>query len=297
MVTIEKETLAYKIFMVRYPRKDNLFLEEYLEKFGSSKEDLLTLLKLLKDQLENPISWRNYTISDMLKANTNFFKKELFKRINNLIVQDDINPNTIRSFFLTNHEIIKYALQRWILVNAGIAIELFTISEEKVERNFLAALFKKRIKLGDEVIHLHVVSNSERKDLQAMSFNVPFAHWDKSYYTGALNSINNLLQSNVESIGLFCEDSWVFDPAIHEIASDGKPYASFSFLKDDRLTGERFFVGEAKSDNNYFKQYEFSLKSPRRKAFYNKGEFIPKTYGIFYPKEKLKNALLELSLI
>jgi len=69
-------------------------------------------------------------------------------------------------------------------------------------------------------------------------FTVPFANWDKSYYIEALIAIHNLLQSNKESIGLFCEDSWVFDPAGHEIASDGKPYASFSFLQDDRLTGE-----------------------------------------------------------
>jgi hypothetical protein len=294
---MEKEKLAYKIFTVRYPRNDNQFLEEYIEKFDSHKEGLLDVLLLLKDQLEDPISWRNYTISDTLKSNTNFFKKNLLKKINNFIASDTITPDNIRSFFLANHEVIKYALQRWILINAGIAIELFTISTDKVEKNFLAELFKRGINLGDEVIHLHVISNSERRRLQEMGFNVPFSHWDKRYYMEALVTIHTLLQSNSESIGLFCEDSWVFDPAIHEIASDGKPYASFSFLKDNRLTGERFFVGEAKPDNDYFKQYEFSLKSPRRKEFYKKGEYTPKTYGIFYLKEKLKNSLIELNLI
>jgi hypothetical protein len=63
------------------------------------------------------------------------------------------------------------------------------------------------------------------------------------------------------------------------------------------LVGQRFLVGEAKADNDYSKQYEFALRSPRRMELHKKGEFTPKTYGIYYPKADLEKALQELKLL
>ena len=130
--------------------------------------------------------------------------------------------------------------------------------------------------MGDEVIHLHVISNKERLILREIGFDVSDLHWNKEYYIEALLMAAKILQDNPNIKGYFCEDSWVFDPFVYQTASDGEPYSAFDFLADDLIIGERFFVGDAKVDNKYYKQYEFALKSKRRKLLHEKGEFMPK---------------------
>jgi len=82
---MEKESLAYNIFTVRYHCKENVFLEEYIERFDPSKEALLDLLILLKEQVEKPLLWNKYLISEALGTNTKFFKKQLLVMIDLLL--------------------------------------------------------------------------------------------------------------------------------------------------------------------------------------------------------------------
>ena len=294
---MSQESLAQEIITTRYPRLINIKLDEYLSAYGTGLKSIHFLLNELTKKLDEPIDWAGYKIPNSLKNHVELFKsisKELIKEFQE---KSEYDRKSVNEFFLKNHIIFKYAIQRWLIVNAGICFEIFTISEEKVQKDFLKELIKRGIKLGDIVLHLHVVSNGEREDLAALEFPVPFKHWDKSYYTEALRFANEILQSNPASIGLFCEDSWVFDPAIHKISSDGKPYASFSFLKDDILIGERFFVGDVRPDNDYYKQYDFALRSPRRLKLHQKGEYNPKTYGIFYFKDQLKENILSNKIL
>ncbi|MFW5702450.1 MAG: hypothetical protein ACOCXP_00605 [Candidatus Dojkabacteria bacterium] len=288
---MNQKELANQIFNVRYPRSENEHLEEYFAVYGYNSDAMKFLFEELSCLVKQDVSWTGYKLTSKLKENAIFFKELVAKRVTDFSKHTEYSKQEVRVFFLSNHEIIKYAIGRWLIVNAGIAIELFYLSEEKVEPNFLHQLIAKGLKIGDEVIHLHVISNNERQRLKQYRFDVPYDHWDESYYLEAVMTVNRLLQSNPESLGLFCEDSWVFDPKVHEVASDGRPYASFNFLANDLLVGERYFVGEAKPDNQYYRQYEFSLRSPRRLDLHKKGEFMPKTYGIYYPKEKLHKNL------
>lgn len=288
---MSQKNLAEEIITTRYPRPINAKLDEYLDTYGDEPKSIHFLLDELTKKLDDPIEWTEYKIPDSLNNNVEFFKKISKELIKEFREKSIYNHKSVNEFFLKNHTIFKYAIQRWLIVNAGICFELFTISEEKVQKDFLKELLKRGVKLGDVVLHLHVISNGEREDLAALGFPVSYKHWDKSYYIEVLHFANEILQSNPASIGLFCEDSWVFDPAIHKVASDGKPYASFNFLNDDILVGERFFVGDVKPDNDYYKQYDFALRSPRRLKLHQNGEYSPKTYGIFYQKNQLKENL------
>jgi len=292
-----KKDLAFTILNVRYPRSDNKHLEEYFNLYGVNRESIDYLIRQLNHLLQEVPHWNGYKLPNKLITNAEFFKQQVGIKIKEYLEVNDYSAKTMGDFLLQNHEIIKYAISRWLLVNAGIAIELFHLSEKQVESNFLRQLLEKGLKINDEVIHMHVISNKERIRLHDLGFNVPYEHWEKAYYLEALNIIDELLQSNSSSHGLFCEDSWVFDPKIHEMASDGKPYASFSFLADDKLVGERYFVGIAKPDNKYYKQYEFSLRSPRRLKLHQNGEFIPMTYGLYYPKDILHENLKQIRSI
>lgn len=288
-----QKRLALEIITARYRRPINTKLDEYLNTYGTRTESIHFLLNELTKLLDNPLQWTGYFLPESFKENTEFFKDISKKIVKNFKGESVYSRESVNEFFLKNHNIFKYATKRWLIVNAGICFELFTISEEKVQKDFLKEILKRGVKSGDVVLHLHIISNDEREDLADLGFPVPFKHWDKSYYVEALHLANEILQSDPSSIGLFCEDSWVFDPAIHEITSDGKPYASFSFLKDNSMIGERFFVGDALPDNTYCKQYDFALRSPRRLKLHQMGEFNPKTYGVFYSKEKLKENIMQ----
>jgi len=288
---LTQKQLARKIIEVRYPRADNKLLAEYFEMYGATRASVESLLDELLGALDRPWPWPGYELPAPLRANVEFFKVVSRRAVERFRASGMVSAREVSGFFLHNHMIFKYGIQRWLAANAGIAFELFTIETETVEANFLAGLRERGVKLGDQVIHLHVISNNERGDLEQLGFPVPYKHWDKQYYVEALALVDGLLQSNPRSIGLFCEHSWVFDPALHRVASDGKSLVSFDFLGDDELVGERFFVGLALPDNAYFKQYEFALRSPRRLKLHRQGEFTPKTYGIFYAKDRLREYL------
>jgi len=283
-----RKDLAQEIITTRYPRPVNAKLDEYLDIYGINRKSIHFLLNELTSFLNNPLEWAGCQIPNYLKVHAKFFSDISKKLVKEFKEESTYSRQSVNEFFLQNHLTFKYAIQRWLIVNAGICFELFMINEEKVQKEFLRELIKRGVKPGDQVLHLHVISNGEREDLAGLGFPVPYKHWDKSYYIEALNLANQILQSNPESIGLFCEDSWVFDPAVHKMASDGKPYASFNFLEDDAMVGERFFVGDARPNNDYYKQYDFALRSPRRLKLHQSGEYSPKTYGIFYPKNLLK---------
>jgi hypothetical protein len=284
---MNKTQVARAIINARYPRSNFDQLDDYFRAYGATRQSVWFLLDELTELLNHPKSWGHYALDP-----TTVMIAERFREISLSLISDSrkharFSSGDMQKFLFEHHFIFKYGIRRWLLLNPGIAVELFTIREDNLDVAFRMQLQAWDIAQGDVLVHLHVVSNLERKDLQALGFDVPYAHWDETYYLDALRRIDAMLQSNPASIGLMCEDSWVFDPDLHLVASDGKPLVTFSFMKDKAMAGERFFVGEAKPDNAYAKQFEFALRSPRRRWLHKSGEYTPKTYGMYYAKELL----------
>lgn len=285
MTNETKEALLHLIVTARYSNNVEEYLEKYFSKFEDNNYKLV--FNALENILDNPIKWDDYNNTEMLLANRNFFVNLVKIRLNTLRLTKNLDRYTVIKFFSDNNPYIKYATNRWAIANPGIALERFIISEDNVAEDFLNQLRKIGVDIGDKVIHLHVISNNERIELKKEKFDVSHNHWVKDYYIDALLKVAEILQSNQQVKGYFCEDSWVFDPFVHNTASDGKPYCSFTFLSDNLLVGNRYFVGDATPDGKYWKQFEFSTRSKRRKDFYHSGEYTPKTYGMFYPREEL----------
>ncbi|MBD3362713.1 hypothetical protein GF362_03270 [Candidatus Dojkabacteria bacterium] len=284
-----KHKLIRQIVTARYGNKVEEYLKEYFKHYNI--DDANEIFISLSNLFNNPIGWKGYKNIEFLFDNRTFFVKVLESKIKKLRNSSKLNKNSIIEFFSDNNPYIKYATNIWSIANPGIAFENFIISKEKVAPKFLKQLNKIGVTESSQVLHLHVISNNERYELTRFGYSVPHAHWVVEYYVDALIKASQVLNSNPDIKGYFCEDSWVFDPFVYNKASDGRPYCRFTFLKDNLLVGRRYFVGDALPNGKYWKQFEFSTRNKRRKHFYKTGEYKPKTFGIFYPRENLLNNL------
>ncbi len=268
-----KVDLAYECLTARYRDKMRLKLKEYFENYGPDGE--AALHEVLRCLLANPLDWSGYNISDEVQKNTDRFV-EMVKRILNTQID-----------WVQNHTAIKYAIRRWLYINSAVAVERYTITMSKIAPAGQVLLRKYGVQDGDEVIHLHVISNQEREQWKMAGLSVPSLHWEESQYRVALRTIARLVQNNPRVAGLFCQDSWVFDPALHNVAADGRALAAFDFLRDDTLVGERFFAGNITADGPLASQFEFALRNPRRRQLFERGEYMPRSFGFFFPRELL----------
>jgi len=174
---------------------------------------------LLKENLYN----NNLFIPQQLKNNSKFFRNVTNRNLNKPNLNKLTNKKVFE-FFDENHYFIKYGTQRWFLINAGFACEIFTI-QKNLGKNFIQWLKIRKVNIGDQVVHIHIISNKERQErLKKTNFNIPYKHLDKEYYFNALKNIADLIKENNQLKGLFCDVSWVFDPNLHKTASDGKPF-------------------------------------------------------------------------
>lgn len=281
------------ILEARYPRPNDEAFDALYGDASNPHEATAQLLVSLRRRIAKPYTWAGYELPDDVVELAESNRTLALDRIEQLTAQTNLTKETVRDFFLENHCTFKYAMRRWLLLNPGISIEPITINSETLEPAVITGATQAGAKPGDRVIHLHIVSNNERAGLASAGFQVPYPHWDRSYFVSALRTVDSMLQSNPASTGLFCEYSWVFAPNLHEIGSDGRPYASFSFLKDDAMIGRRFYVGDATPDQ-YAPQYKFALKNERRRKLHEAREFKPEAWGFFFPKDRLHDYVSSL---
>lgn len=281
------------ILDARYPRPNNEAFDALFSDFENSFDATRRLLGALCVRMANPCEWAGYEVPDDVVALAEANKALALEQVQTFETQADIGKTAVQQFFLKNHCTFKYAMRKWLLLNPGIAIEPLTIGSDILEPEVISSAAQVGVKESDNVLHLHIVSNEERRALASTGFRVAHSHWDRSYFINALHAVDDMLQSNPESAGLFCEYSWAFAPDLHRLASDGRPYASFSFLKDKTLVGNRFYVGDA-LPNKYAAQYHFALRNERRRLLYEVGEFRPEAWGFFYPTDLLHDNILSL---
>ncbi len=285
------------ILNARFPNNAKDALDWYFSEFGrsieSSKQILTYFLQVLKDKnfdSEIPNFPKFIAPKDLLVNNLKVRKIVIneIKNILNSLNEGNGKIEDIENFLISNHESIKYALNQWLLSSPGMAIEPYRIPED-INPDFLEWLKEKfDVGPGALVLHRHVISNNRRIKLKEMGFEVPDMHWIESYYRKGMTYAQNMIRNNESISGIISIGSWVYNKANYEIATDGKPFVSFTFLDNDELTGHRFDIKPA-TEVTYTEQFNFATRDPRRKALYESGEFKPIVTGVFYPSREVSS--------
>ncbi len=270
----------------RYGRNAQYVLEDYIYRNGFSKFFVSRLLKRLEYFINTPFEYAKYTIPIEVNKNRDILLNALtqeileIKNINSL----ELAQEKIVELFVDKNWLIKYCTRKWLLLNSGLALEL-TILNDKYSFKYLELLKKEYgVVIGNSVVHRHVISNKERLALKQYGITTPFEHWDRAYYEDAMRKIRQIVKSNPECVGIVSEGSWVYNPKLYEIADDGKPYATFTFLREDKLVGHRFFDHKASKVDP---QFDFATRNERRKAYVENGKLDIDVYSIFYPASEL----------
>lgn len=276
-----------KLLTARYQAESAVTIDAYYEARGTSEAVIQELFMALRQTIAAPSANKDFNVPTELVSNNAQIREIILKQMDALRENGTPSAESFRNFFLTQHEFIKYAQEQFILANPGVILELFTVPNlpEEPLREWLQQTFN--VNPGDTVIHRHVVSANGRARLQKAGFNVPHSHWDKSYVVDALQKSATLLEQNPDSKGIISMGSWIYDPMNYDTASDGRPYVSFDFLRDDSLTGYRFDLGAAKDHEIYQDQLQFALRNPRRRVLFAAGEFNPHVVATFYPRDEV----------
>ena len=281
--------LREQIVFARYGRKAKVALDEYFSLNKLNKDSIDLLLIKLESSINTPISYPDYEIPEVLTKNRELLLPELQRLITKIRkrTNEDELKEEVYKLFVDKNWLIKYATQQWFLANSGLAIELIKV-KPTLEDEFLSWLDKEfYIKPGVQVVHRHVISNSERESLKQIGIPTPDDHWSENYYVDAMRTIQELVKSNPNCAGILSDGSWTYNPDLYETAEDGKPYAAFTFLKNSKLVGHRFFLMTALPDNDQANQYNFAIRSERRKKFIEEGKLKIDVYCVFYPREEL----------
>jgi hypothetical protein len=191
-----------------------------------------------------------------------------------------------RKFLADKHENIKRVQNRWFAVNPGLLLEWVKITDS-YQKLLIDWLQHQGLNLGDDTIHLHVVSNNGRKKIGEMGFDVPHEHWHESYYRDMLVKCVEIMEANPDVKGLFCDSSWVHNPHNFDSAPDGQPFVSFDFLRDEKLIGETIDITDTMSQRDYQTQVNFALRSPRRKQYAEEGVYDVRVVASFYSRDQL----------
>ncbi len=192
----------------------------------------------------------------------------------------------IHDYMLKQFEHIAFSLHKWFYVNPGVFLEILEI-DSRLAQPIMEGLKEFRVGEGDLVIHLHIITQNGRDRLLARGIASPYEHWDKSYIRDISSTCRDICEANPSIKGVFNDGSWTCDPANFQTASDGKSFVSFDFLADDRAVGKRIYVADALPDNEHQGQWQFATRNQRRRELYNVGEFRPKVYATFLPREQM----------
>lgn len=273
----------------RYGRNAQYVLEDYIYRNGFSRFFVERLLKRLEYFINNPFEYSNYAIPTGVNKNRDNLLQTLNLEISVIRKTENLELAEAKLFelFVDKNWLIKYCTKKWLLLNAGLALELTTLTN-KFPAKYLELLEKEYgVVIGNDVVHRHVISNKERLSLKEYGILTPFEHWDRAYYEDAMRKIRQIVKSNPECVGIVSEGSWVYNPKLFEMADDGRPYTAFTFLKEDKLVGHRIFVHQASHVNPQFK---FAIRNERRKSYVESGKLDIDVYAIFYPRDELITA-------
>lgn len=282
---MNKKQLANSSISARFDIDVSKALEQYFEKYDNIESAYYLIDQFLRKIYNSSV---NIYLPDKVVSNYVFIKEVILSRVSKLKDQitKDHYVKELRDFFMINHEFIKIAEMQWFLINAGVLIEFLVLSEN-LDLSLRKWLANYSIYPEDWVICRHTMSEKGRKRLKEIGFSVPFDHWDKEYVIDALVAISEILKKVKDIKGVFTEDSWLYDPGIHNIASDGKPYVAFTFFNDVKLKGHVFYRGIATKNNAFKKHYLFATRNARRKMLADNREFVPKVYSAIYPRDEL----------
>lgn len=280
--------LLDSIVYARYSRFAKSALDEAIDN-GISVDDLSdSLIEVLVQAIEEPSTYDGYTIPAVVKDNRVKFLPELNRRIDNIKRSRAAEKRAaLYDLFVDGNWGVRYATCKWFLLNPGLSLEIIEVSDS-LPGNLKKWLKEKYdVNVSDSVLHRHVVSNERRESFKELGFEVQYLHWDKAYYVEAMKLIQKIVNSNPKCKGILSDGSWTYNPKLYEIAPDGKPFASFAFLSDDRLVGDRFFLEKAELGNDQENQYLFAISSDRRKKFIDEGILDIDVYAAFYPRKRL----------
>ncbi|RPI80929.1 MAG: hypothetical protein EHM34_09360 [Nitrosopumilales archaeon] len=285
------DELINAILAARYIDHIDEYLTKYFQGTDNNAENNKLILKRLLTQISDPILQKSHpvytiaTIPNEILENNNLVRNTVIQLIRSLILEYD--ENKIKEFFILNHENIKWAQNRWFVVNPGLGLELMEIHEEMPQKLLKWLNNNFGCIVGDKVAHLHVISNRGRERLRSMGVKVSLDHWAEEYWKDFLIKVKNIVENWNGCKGLICDQSWVFNPQNFEIAPDGKPFVSFSYLKNRYYYGDILDVTEDIQDFERNKQISFALRSERRKKYYEEKIFFPKIYATFASRKML----------
>lgn len=277
-----------KIVFARYGRHAREALDSILNN-GVSVEDLSSqLIARLLEAIDNPMKYPNYEIPDSVLNNREKLLPELNRRIEKVSKRiEEEKKAELYKLFVDKNWLVKYIVFQWFILNPGLDLEIIQVKDDLPDKLKDWLKYNYTVSVGDEVVHRHVIPNEEREALNRIGLNVPYLHWDKLYYVDAMKLTKEIVRSNPNCKGILSDGSWTYDPKLYEIAPDGKPFASFTFLSDDRLVGERFFLEKAELGNDQENQFLFATRSNRRKKYVEEGILDIDVYAVFYPRKRL----------
>ncbi len=290
-MTIEDTNLNYW-WSTRYVPESIKILNDFdkvdLDDTEKSKIFLNSLLNVANDPKleEADPRFPNYRLPKTLINDNKKVRGIVVDTVTKLLASANISWYETKNFLIDNHENIKRVQNRWFAANPGLLLEWVKITND-YPKLLIDWLNKQGLSLGDDTIHLHVISNNGRQKIKQMGFDVPHDHWDESYYKNMLSRCVEIMELNPEVKGLYCDASWVHNPKNFEIAPDNKPFVSFDFLKDSELVGETIDITDCMSQRDYQTQFNFASRSPRRKQYVDEGVYDVRVVASFYSREKL----------
>lgn len=226
-----------------------------------------------------------YSMPQSLLDDNQKIRKQIMDATSRLLQQES-DWAVVKDFLLTNHEDMKRLQNRWFAANPGLLLEWVRISDT-YSKPLISWLGGQGVQVGDDVIHVHIISNQGRTELKEKGFPVAHDHWDEFYYRDMLQTCVGMLRKNTNVKGVFCDSSWVYSPTNFDIAPDGKQFVAFGFLYDARLVGETLDVTAYISPTEYEMQVRFATMSPRRKQYRDEGVYEVRVMASFYSRGAL----------
>jgi hypothetical protein len=285
-----------KILNARYVPDGQKHLKDFLTDREQTKEKADVLLGILLEQISDSDLDNIYPLFPRFKIPQPILdRNKVVRKYVQQIVEQLLDENKksllsaemVENFFIEHHENIKWAQNRWLIASPGLSLELLTISEQ-LHPYFVKWLKKEfNVRVGDPVVHLHVISNNGRQRLKDMGISVLHEHWHEEYFKEMNRYTLEIARSWSSCKGLFCDSSWIFNPDNFTVAPDGKPFVAFTFLNNPVLYGYIIDVTNLVSKADLKTQEGFALRSERRRKYFDQEIFSVKVHGSFYPVDEM----------
>ena len=287
--SLSKQVTIEDVLNARYPPDAKLALSKYIELHSSSEAIEELIIHLNDPRLkQGSILYPGYSIPLNILTNNTFIRKAILSKAESLSLNKKLGEenliDSVEDLFVKWHEWVKFSQNQWFFASPAMTLEIFTIPET-LPRNYADWLKQNyEVKVGDEVIHRHVMSNSGRQRLINAGFPLETVEYKSADYAKGLLLAYEISMSVFKNKGIFGDGSWIYNPELY--LEFEKPLVKFSWLRDDKLAWDRFYIRNAVPGDI---QFTFATsESTTRTQLAKDGQFIPAIYGTFYSKEKLK---------